>query len=306
MESMLDFIARQGVDPAVVAGIGEFRAEHPTPERHAARVPDPHFRYLGKEVWEEAATALLCGENLLLSGPKATGKNVLAQNLACAFGRPEWDLSLHVDIDATLMLGSDTFVDGKVVFRPGPVCLSAQEGGFCVLDEVNMARGEALAVLHAALDHRRIVDVPGYGLVRLDGATRFIATMNVGYAGTRELNEALASRFVVVAMPPLDRDGIERLLRSEFPGLRPAAARQIAELYCELRLKCEHGEITERALDLRGLVGAVRLMERGLPADRALRCCIVNKVFDPYERSLVEDAVTARVPRSWRKGDLFA
>lgn len=306
MEGILDFIARQGVDPTIVAGIGEFRAAHPTPDGLTDRIPRPHLRYLGKEVWEEAACALLCGENLLLAGPKATGKNVLAQNLACAFGRPEWDLSLHVDIDATLMLGSDTFADGKVVFRPGPICLSAQEGGFCVLDEINMARGEALAALHAALDHRRIVDVPGYGLVRLDGATRFVATMNVGYAGTRELNEALASRFVVVTMPPLDRDGVERLLRAEFPALKPAAARQLAALYCELRLKCERGEITDRALDLRGLLGAVRLMGRGLPASRSLRCCITNKVFDAYERSLVEDAVAARIPKAWKAGDLFA
>jgi nitric oxide reductase NorQ protein len=39
-------------------------------------------------VWEEAIAALLCGQNLLLAGPKATGKNVLAENLACVFGRP--------------------------------------------------------------------------------------------------------------------------------------------------------------------------------------------------------------------------
>ena len=36
--------------------------------------------YIGrKAVWEEALTAILSGENLLLVGPKATGKNVLAE-----------------------------------------------------------------------------------------------------------------------------------------------------------------------------------------------------------------------------------
>ena len=47
-------------------------------------------------------------------------------------------------------------------------------------------------------------------------------------------------------------------------------------------------------------------MGRGLPASRALRCCITNKVFDAYERSLVEDAVAARIPKAWKAGDLFA
>ena len=40
------------------------------------------------EIWEQAIAALLCGKNLLLTGGKATGKNVLAENLAAAFGRP--------------------------------------------------------------------------------------------------------------------------------------------------------------------------------------------------------------------------
>lgn len=42
-----------------------------------------------------------------------------------------------------------------------PVC---PPGGFGVLDEVNMAKNEALAVLHAALDFRRILDVPATAL----------------------------------------------------------------------------------------------------------------------------------------------
>ncbi len=305
MSDVLDELARQGVDPSLVAGARAFRGRHPVPEGFAGRVPDPALHYLGRDVWEEALAALLCGENLLLCGPKATGKNVLAQDLACAFGRPEWDVSLHIDMDAALMVGTDTLEDGRVAFRPGPVCLCAEHGGFGVLDEVNMARNEALAVLHAALDHRRILDVPGHGLVRLHEATRFIGTMNAGYAGTRELNEALASRFVVIAMPVPGRDDVERLLRGRFPDLLPAAAGQLAELFCELRLKCEKGEITDRALDLRGLLSAVRLMRAGLPADRALRVCIVNKAFDAYERSLVEDAMMARVPKAARKGALF-
>ena len=92
---------------------------------------------------------------------------------------------------------------GQVTFRPGPVYLCAKNGGFGILDEINMAKNEALAVLHATLDFRRAIDVPGYDRVEVDPAARFIGTMNYGYAGTRELNEALTSRFVVIQMPTL-------------------------------------------------------------------------------------------------------
>ena len=76
------------------------------------RIPDPRYLYYGKDIWEEAITALLCGENLLLVGPKATGKNVLAENLAALFGRPSWDVSFYINTDAATLLGTDTFENG--------------------------------------------------------------------------------------------------------------------------------------------------------------------------------------------------
>ena len=139
-----------------------------------SRIPAPAFVYYGREVWEQALAALLCGENLLLAGGKATGKNVLAESLAAAFGRPAWDISFHVNMDAASLIGMDTFEGGQVKFRPGPVYRCAQSGGFGVQDEINMAKNEALAVLHAVLDIRRAIDVE----VLVDGelaATKMIA-----------------------------------------------------------------------------------------------------------------------------------
>ena len=83
-----------------------------------------------------------------------------------------------------------------------------------------MAKNESLAVLHATLDFRRIIDVPGYSRIRLAPSTRFIATMNYGYAGTRELNEALASRFMVINMPVISGDNLEKLLLQQYPSLK--------------------------------------------------------------------------------------
>ena len=83
---MLDFLKSEGVSPRIISRIEDFRAKYPTPDSLAARVPVPRYLYYGKDVWEEAITALLCGENLLLVGPKATGKNVLAENLAAPAG----------------------------------------------------------------------------------------------------------------------------------------------------------------------------------------------------------------------------
>ena len=90
---MLDFLKQEGLSPDLLNGIQAFRAQYPTPQPLENRVPQPRYHYYGKDVWEEAVAAILCGENLLLAGSKATGKNVLAENLAQAFARPAWDVS---------------------------------------------------------------------------------------------------------------------------------------------------------------------------------------------------------------------
>ncbi len=274
--------------------VAEFQAAYPLEEAVKERLTPPCCAFLGQDLWETAVLALLAGKNILLVGEKATGKNVLAQNLAYLLNRPTWDISFHVNIDAMTLLGSDTLHEGNVMFRPGPIYQSALYGGFAVLDEINMAKNEAVAVLHAVLDFRRVVDVPGYDRIYLHPATRFIATMNQDYLGTRPLNEALLSRFVVMAMPALDQERVMILLQRQFPDLSESELSPYVLLFEDIRQKAVSGEISSSALDFRGLLDALEMMSLGLPRENALDLGLVNKCFDPYERDLVHDLIRAR------------
>ena len=318
MSDLLETLQQEGVDPALLEAVQQYRTAHALPDALRPRIPSPAFTYYGKQVWEQALAALLCGENLLLAGGKATGKNVLAENLAAAFGRPAWDISFHVNMDAASLIGMDTFADGQVVFRPGPVYRCAQCGGFGVLDEINMAKNESLdymrvGVFSAGVDwrlrDRLIVSIEGfrkgYDRIPLAEETRFIATMNYGYAGTRELNEALTSRFVVIQMPTITQDDLEKLLRTQFPDLASKYVRQFALLFLDLQKKCDSAEISTKALDLRGMLDALRLIRRGIPAGAALDMGITNKAFDSYEQGLIRDVIAARIPAKLDAAKLF-
>ena len=69
---MLEFLEKEQIDQGIIDGIREYREKYPAAPDMAGRVPRPRYHYYGKEVWEAAAAALLCGENLLLAGSKAT------------------------------------------------------------------------------------------------------------------------------------------------------------------------------------------------------------------------------------------
>ncbi len=305
MTDLFEFLRQEGINGDLLKRAADFRREFPLTEADATRVPKPRFLYYGKDVWEKALTAILSGENILLCGTKATGKNVLAENLSALLCRPEWDISFYLNTDAATLIGTDTFRDGKVTFRRGPIYQCAEHGGFGILDEINMAKNESLAVLHATLDFRRIIDVPGYERITLSPCTRFIATMNYGYAGTRELNEALASRFVVINMPVISKENLTRLLLSQYPELKGTYAEQFASLFQDLRQKCESSEISSKALDLRGLMAAVTLTRNGLTVGQALEISMVNKCFDEFERQLVSDLIASRIDGSLTGSELF-
>ena len=291
---MLTFLQEQGIAPCLIDSLEAYKAAYPWSNQDRPLLA-PGFQYYGKEIWEQALGALLAGENLLLVGAKATGKNVLAENLAYCFGRGDWNVSFHVNMDAAMMLGSDTFRDGQVQFRPGPVYECASQGGFCILDEINMARNEALAALHSMLDFRRILDIPGYGRLKMHPATRFIATMNYGYAGTRELNEALASRFAVIALPPANEHMLANLLEKQYGHLSDKIRSSVIALFMDLQLKYQQGEISSKAVDLRGLLGALGIYQQGLGLRSALQLGLVNKVFNEDERQIIQDLLDLRI-----------
>ena len=285
--------------------VEEFKKNYPVDERVKSRITQPSMAFYGTEILNRAVTALLEGENLLLCGDKATGKNILAENLAWIFGRPVYDISFHVNTDSSSLIGTDTFVNNEVKLREGPIYHCARWGGFGVLDEINMAKSDAVSVLHGVLDFRRILDVPGYDRISLHPAARFIATMNYGYAGTKELNEALVSRFMVINMPSLTMERMYQILENLFPSIRREAEEQFAGLFLDLQLKAQNGEISTKAVDMRGLIGALRMVRGGLTPLEAIDMGITNKTFDAFERELIGDLVMTRIPETWDGSDVF-
>lgn len=305
MSAIFECYRAQGISAALLKEIEIFREKHGVAAQVQDRVMKPEICFYGKEIFEMAATALLQGENILLSGTKATGKNVLAENLAWAFGRPVYNISFNINTDSSSLIGTDTFRNNEVCLRRGPVYDCAAYGGFGIFDEINMAKNDAVSVLHAALDYRRILDVPGYEKIVLDEATRFIGTMNYGYAGTKELNEALVSRFMVIDMPEMDEETLLKILNDLFPDAKTEGLAQLCGFFMDLQLKASHNEISTKPLDLRGLIGAVKTIRAGLSPVKALRMGIVNKSFDVFERDIINDIVETRIPEDWSSRAVF-
>lgn len=304
MEDLI-FLEEQHVSPELIDGVRRFREQYPVAEEAADRIVRPMITFYGKDILEMAIAALLKGENILLTGPKATGKNILAETLAYIFNRPAYNVSFHVNTSSAELIGTDTFEDNQVKLRRGSIYQCAQYGGFGILDEINMAKNDAVSVLHATLDHRRSIDVPGYHKIDLHPAARFIGTMNYGYAGTKELNEALVSRFLVIDMPSQTAETLGFIIRTSYPQVKPEAVEQFVGLFLDLQLKADNSEIPTKALDLRGLLAALGTIQTGLRPLQAVRMGVTNKTFDIFEKEIVDDVVLTRIPEEWTRENVY-
>lgn len=301
----LKFLEEQGVDAGLLRKVEEFRSAYEVPAEAAHRIVRPSIPFYGKDILEMAIAGLLMGENLLLTGPKATGKNILAENLAWIFNRPSYNVSFHVNTNSGDLIGTDTFADNEVKLRKGSIYQCAEYGGFGILDEINMAKNDAVSVLHATLDYRRSIDVPGYDKINLHPAARFIGTMNYGYAGTKELNEALVSRFLVIDMPAQTEESMEYIFDKMFPNAKRDAVKQFIGVFLDLQLKAANSEISTKPLDLRGLLAAMKIVDTGLSPRKAVTMGVVNKTFDIFEKEIVEDIVYTRIPADWTREDVY-
>ena len=136
---------------------------------------------------------------LLLIWPKGTGKTTSIYYLAQETNNPLVPIQLN---GAT---GVDTLIGKRLVNKEGTYrvdglfTLARKYGFWIVLDELNMALPEITAVLHPALDDRKILvlDEKDWEVIHRHPNTRIFAAINPteDYAGTKEMNAALVDRF---------------------------------------------------------------------------------------------------------------
>jgi midasin (ATPase involved in ribosome maturation) len=159
----------------------------------------------------------------------------------------------------------DEFVLGKfipeedrIVFKESYTAKAIRHGGAVVFEEINFAKPQYLSFLNSLLDDNGFVRLDNGEVVRRHPNFRFFATMNLGYFGTKELNQALYNRFnIVVELASLADEAIVKMLVARIPECKDKTDK-ILGVYHKLKKKIESEEL-DIVISPRNLENWVRL-----------------------------------------------
>ena len=179
----------------------------------------------------------------LFHGPAGTGKTMSCKLICQTIGLPIMDTVNCTENLDEFILGKYIPQDEKIVFVESYVTKAVRDGGAVVFEEINFAKPQYLAFLNSLLDDNGFVRLDSGEIVRRHQNFRFFATMNVGYYGTKELNQALFNRFnSVIALAELSDDAIKKMLSARVPECIPYMDKMLG-VYKKLKKKIETEEL---------------------------------------------------------------
>jgi len=224
-----------------------------------------------------------CVENdsaVLMIGETGTGKTSIVREVANDHKKNLIRVSVNGSMGVEEILGKWLVNEGTTVWQDGILTSAIRQGDWVVLDEINAALPEILFVLHSLLDDDRKIYLPEKDNeeVRPHKDFRFFATMNPPeeYAGTKDMNKALMSRFgAVLQINVLDSVSEAKLLEDK--GAKADDALKLVTLASILRSLKSKDEIFFFC-STRDLVQAVDLINAGLKIEHAVLGAIVNKM----------------------------
>ena len=147
---------------------------------------------LNAESWKLVSLILNNTDRTLLYGVPGTGKTFAAYQT----DRPVYTVTLTPETPAAELRGHYIPLEGKFVWQDGPALRAWREGARLVVNEINLASGDALAFLLNLLDdagNARMTLPTGETVTPAPGF-QCVATMN---GQPDELSEALQTRFPV-------------------------------------------------------------------------------------------------------------
>lgn len=252
------------------------------------------------------------GRNIYLNGSAGCGKSDMVAKMADYVGVNFIRINFHVGISESQLVGKFTVKDGSTKFVYGYIPLAMIHGWWVLLDEIDYAQPENLAILQPILEGNPLVVVQNEGEVITPHPNfRVFATGNTkgrgddsnSYSGTNFLNASFMDRFSVFEMTYTEK---EEDIAFSILGER-VLSQKLIQLFKIFRNASEKGDIINSVFSTRRLIQVCEALKDGETLMDSLKYEIFTR-YNSYEtNTLIELAADVfdrdHYFKKWKLGD---
>jgi MoxR-like ATPase len=152
---------------------------------------------------------------VFITGMSGNGKTLMVEQVCATAKRECIRVNISVETDETDLIGSNTLVDGNVVYRDGPVITAMKRGAILLIDEVDRGSNK-LMCLQGILEGKPYFNKKSGEYVHPKEGFNVVATANTKGRGSEEgrylsqiLDDAFLERFVLTVEQEYPTDKVE-------------------------------------------------------------------------------------------------
>ena len=154
---------------------------------------------------------------VFITGLSGNGKTMMVEQLCAKLKRECYRVNVTIETDEDDLIGSNTLVDGNIVYREGPVLKAMRKGAVLLIDEIDLASNKIMCLKSILEGKGYLIKKTGEYVTAQDGF-QIIATANTKgkgsddgrFIGTNILNEAFLERFSITMEQEYPSNAIEK------------------------------------------------------------------------------------------------
>lgn len=223
---------------------------------------------------------------VFISGLSGNGKTTMVEQVAAKLKREVFRVNISIETDEDALIGSQTLVDGNVVYREGPALMAMRRGAILLLDEIDRGSNK-LICLQAILEGKPYFNKRTGEMIYPKPGFTVIATANTKGSGSEDgrfaaaqiLDEAFLERFAISHEQEYPNKAQEmRIIRNNMKKLSLEDSKfenALAEWVDIVRKSFKEGAV-EEVVTTRRVVNIIQAYAMFKDSNKAIAMCLTR------------------------------